>query len=517
MSLPLTVGTAGHIDHGKTTLVRALTGTNTDRLIEEGRRGISIELGFAELDLGGRRLSLIDVPGHERFMRTMIAGASGIDLFLMTVAADDGVMPQTREHATVLRTLGVDLGAIALTRCDLVPEAPRLKVADQVRNLFPTAPLVEVSAPRGEGLDSLRDALSKLAGRADKRRGGDSPEEGPVVLHVDRVFTVPGHGTVVTGTLWSGTVRLGDQVELLPGSRSARVRGIQVHDRSRQSVGRRQRVALNLAGLKREQVRRGDVVVGAASSLRPTYRLDIMLETLAAQPWNHERVQVHHGTREAPARIVRIAEDKVQLRLEAQLIAAVGDRVVLRRISPPDTIGGGPVLDPHPPRRNGRGRAGTPAPTKPSSRRRGRDSSRSSGSGRDLAASRPFAERVLDVLRGDGAMPRGMHSLAEVLGADREEVATALKSLVVSGEAMQIKPDVFYPTSELNRLLAATLALARVRGSISLAELRDGLGISRKYSQALLEYLDNRRITIRRGDRHLLRPIRPTDGILRRL
>src|SRR4051794_30374452 len=226
---PLTLGTAGHIDHGKTALVEALTGKNTDRLEEEHRRGISIELGYARLELpDGRSLSVIDVPGHERLVRTMVAGATGIDLFLLVVAGDEGVMPQTREHLTVLQALGVETGVIALTRCDLAEPESRHPAAAEARELI-DAPLVEVSARTGEGLDELRLALADAAELADARRAVRQWEE-PAVLHVDRVFALRGIGTVVTGTLWSGVIREGERVEILPEGIELRVRSIQVHD-----------------------------------------------------------------------------------------------------------------------------------------------------------------------------------------------------------------------------------------------------------------------------------------------
>ena len=242
---PLTVGTAGHIDHGKTTLVRALTGRDTYRLAEEQRRGISIELGFASLDLGQRRLSLVDVPGHERFVRTMIAGASGIDMFLLVVAADDGPMPQTVEHLAVLRALGIEHGVVALTKVDLVDEETRLLATAAATELAPQAPLVEVSAETGAGIEELRAALAQVAAEVEPREAtGDEP-----VLHVDRAFTVAGHGTVVTGTLWAGWLQRGQQVKILPSGREARVRSIEVHDRALEAADAHQRVALNLGGV----------------------------------------------------------------------------------------------------------------------------------------------------------------------------------------------------------------------------------------------------------------------------
>ena len=252
---PLTLGTAGHIDHGKTALIRALTGVDTDRLPEERERGISIELGYAQLTLpGGRRLSVVDVPGHERFVRTMVAGATGIDLYLMTVAADDGVMPQTREHAAVLAALGVTAGVIAVTKADVADPDRALREASA---LLPGAEAVAVSARTGAGLDELGAALERaaegLSGRADAG--------GALVLHVDRAFTIRGAGTVVTGTLWAGSAGRGDAVELLPSGRHARVRGVQVHDEPVDRARAGQRVALNLAGVAVDEVARGDVVV----------------------------------------------------------------------------------------------------------------------------------------------------------------------------------------------------------------------------------------------------------------
>ncbi|MGZ4219338.1 MAG: selenocysteine-specific translation elongation factor, partial [Solirubrobacteraceae bacterium] len=339
---PLTLGTAGHIDHGKTALIRALTGVDTDRLPEERARGISIELGYAALALpSGRRLSVIDVPGHERFVRTMVAGATGIDLYLMTIAADDGVMPQTREHAAVLRALGVGIGVVAVTKSDLAdPEIAMLEASE----LLPGARAVAVSARTGEGLDELRAALDRAAAEASSR----ADTSGVARLHVDRVFTIRGAGTVVTGTLWSGQVGRGDEVVLLPGEQRARVRGVQVHDQPLEMAAAGQRVALNLTGISVDDVRRGDVVVAGGSDLRPGYLLDAQLEFSGREPEHGDRVQIHHGTRESPARMAWLGGRFWQVRLEHPVVAAAGDRLVVREIAPPDTIGGGVVLDPRP-------------------------------------------------------------------------------------------------------------------------------------------------------------------------
>jgi selenocysteine-specific elongation factor len=344
---PLTLGTAGHIDHGKTALIRALTGIDTDRLPEERARGISIELGYASLELpSGRRLSVVDVPGHERFVRTMVAGATGIDLFLMTIAADDGVMPQTREHAAVLEALGVRTGVVAVTKSDLAdPDLALIEASE----LLPEAEAVAVSARTGEGLAELRAALERAAGAVDSRAEMDAAAR----LHVDRVFTIRGAGTVVTGTLWSGQIGRGDELEVLPQGRRVRVRGAQVHDQPVERAPAGQRVAVNLVGTAVDELERGDVLVSAGAGLEPSYRVDAELEFRPdAEPEGGDRVQIHHGTREAPARLTWLGGRFWQVRLEQPIVPATGDRLVVRQIAPPDTLGGGRVLDPHP-RRHG--------------------------------------------------------------------------------------------------------------------------------------------------------------------
>ena len=345
---PLTLGTAGHIDHGKTALVRALTGVDTDRLPEERERGISISLGYAALGLpSGRRLSLVDVPGHERFVRTMVAGATGIDLYLMTVAADDGVMPQTREHAAVLAALGVTTGVVAVTKADVAdPE----RAVDEAAELLPGVPAVAVSSVTGAGIDELRAALDAAADGLPGRAGGG----GPLRLHVDRVFTIRGAGTVVTGTLWSGSVARGDRVRVLPDGPAARVRSVEIHDAPVERASAGQRVAGNLAGVARSAVSRGDVVVAGEDAPAATFRIDAALtwRDADARPDDGARIAVHHGTRETAARLVELGGRFVQLRLERPLVPSAGDRIVIRSLAPPDTLGGGVVLDPAP-RRHG--------------------------------------------------------------------------------------------------------------------------------------------------------------------
>lgn len=335
--MPLTVGTAGHVDHGKTWLVRALTGHETDRLPEEQRRGISIDLGYAPLELpDGRRLSLVDVPGHERFVRTMIAGASGIDLFLLVIDAQEGARPQTNEHLAVLRLLGVTRGVVAVTKADAV-DAEMLELAlEEARELVPGADVVAVSAKTGEGLDELRAALARV----------EVPERSATLatrLYVDRAFSLPGAGTIATGTLWSGTVGAGDLLRLEPAGRIVRVRTVQVHDTPVERADPGQRVAVNLPTLERNEVRRGDALV-APGHYPVSYRLDVkLLDVLEELP---PAVTVHLGTNAVEARVAR-AEEYVQLRLSEPVVAARGDRIVLRTQT---TVAGGVVLDPAPPR-----------------------------------------------------------------------------------------------------------------------------------------------------------------------
>jgi len=340
--MALTVGTAGHIDHGKTWLVRALTGKDTDRLLEEQRRGISIDLGYAPLVLpDGRRLSLVDVPGHERFVRTMVAGATGIDLFLLVIDGAEGTRPQTLEHLAILRLLGVAAGVVAVTKADAVDDETLEFAVEEARELVPGAEVVPVSAKTGTGLDELRAALACAADRVEERRAG-----GAARLFIDRVFTLRGIGTVVTGTLWSGTLAEGDALRLEPSGREVRVRSVQVHDAPVERAEAGQRVAVSLPGVERRDVRRGDALV-APGAFPASYRLDVVLEELD-EIEDGARVSVHHGTSRIPARVARVGDRFAQLRLAEPVVAARGDRVVLRRET---TLGGGTVLDPAPSRR----------------------------------------------------------------------------------------------------------------------------------------------------------------------
>lgn len=360
----LVLGTAGHIDHGKSSLICALTGTDPDRLAEEKKRGITIELGFARLDLPvGTSLGVVDVPGHERFVRQMISGATGIDLALICIAADDGIMPQTAEHLAVLELLGITNAVVALTKTDLVDEEWAAFMADEVKarladTPFASAPIVPVSAHTEDGLDELRQVLAQAASRTERTKSGEG-----LRLPVDRVFTIKGAGTVITGTLWSGRAAVGDEVEVLPRGKRARVRSVQVHGKPVEAADAGQRVALNLVGLSTEEVRPGDFLA-APGTLRATDRFDADFTYLGAP--NHPRpfesgarVHVAHGTREVTGRVLladgagalsRGQRAVAQVRLDEPLPVAWRDRFVVRSYSPVAVVGGGTVLRAHPKR-----------------------------------------------------------------------------------------------------------------------------------------------------------------------
>ncbi|MDP8254730.1 MAG: selenocysteine-specific translation elongation factor [Candidatus Alcyoniella australis] len=355
----LVLGTAGHVDHGKTSMVLRLSGIDTDRLKEEKTRGITIELGFAFIDLpSGIRLGIVDVPGHERFVRAMVAGAGGIDLLALIVAADEGVMPQTREHFEICRLLGVRHGLIVLTKIDLVEdpellEMARQDVAELVADTFlADAPLVEFSATTGQGRDELIAVLDALAQQVEQR-----PTDGLFRMPIDRVFTLRGLGTVVTGTSIEGEIQVGAEVEVLPSRKRAKVRSIQVHGESADAARAGQRTAINLQGVDRDEIERGEVLV-PRKVFTPTHmfdaRVSLLSEAAALKP--RTRVRVHAGTAEILGRIVNLESERIepgstvlaQIRLEQPLVLMPEDRFVLRSYSPVRTIGGGMVLHARP-------------------------------------------------------------------------------------------------------------------------------------------------------------------------
>jgi selenocysteine-specific elongation factor len=355
------IGTAGHVDHGKTVLIKALTGVDTDRLEEEKERGISIDLGFAPFVLpGGRLAGVVDVPGHERFIHNMLAGAAGMDLVLLVVDASEGVMPQTREHLDILELLQVQKGIVVITKVDLVEEDWRELVQEEIREelkgtFLEKAPLCAVSAVTGEGLEELKELIDAVTRDVVPR-----DPRGPLRLPVDRSFTISGFGTVVTGTLFQGTVRQGDTVEIVPPGLQARVRNIQVHGRDLREARAGQRVALNLSGVDKEEIQRG-CVVGAPGYYRVTGLVDATLKLLprASRPLkNLDPVHFYLGTARAVARLVLLDREEllpgeaapVQCRLDRPLVAERRDPFIIRSYSPTTTIGGGVILDPFPSR-----------------------------------------------------------------------------------------------------------------------------------------------------------------------
>jgi selenocysteine-specific elongation factor len=345
------VGTAGHIDHGKSTLITALTGIDPDRLAEEKRRGMTIDLGFAHMKLpSGKEIGIVDVPGHARFMRNMLAGAHGLDLVLLIVAADEGVMPQTREHLDVIQLLEVPRGIVVVTKSDLVDAEWLALVQEEAGKAVEGWPIVTVSAVSGDGLPELVAKLDELLAGAPPRSDAGRPR-----LPIDRVFTMSGFGTVVTGTLVDGVISVGDEMKVMPAGRTVRIRGLQRHNEKVESVGPGSRVAANLAGVEKNDLARGDVLA-APQSLQPARRIDARVSVLgsAPQPLRHgAQLLLHSGTAEVPARLIVLegdaiapgAEGWVQLYLERPLAAAVHDRFVLRVASPAQTVAGGTFVD----------------------------------------------------------------------------------------------------------------------------------------------------------------------------
>ena len=632
VSTHVVVGTAGHIDHGKTSLVKALTGTDTDRLPAEKARGITIDLGFAFLEEpGGLTIEIVDVPGHERFVKNMLAGVGGIDLAMLVIAADEGVMPQTREHLAICSLLKIKAGLIALTKADLVEadwlELVREDVAGAVRGTFlEGAPIVPVSSKTGQGLDELRAALRALAAAVPQRATDELPR-----LPIDRVFTVKGFGTVVTGTLTAGALATDDRVEVYPKRAEAKIRGLQAHGHPVTSARAGQRTAINLQGLERAAIARGDVV-GRPGTLVASTLVDGTLELLADAPRavkTRTRVRFHVGTSEIMARALLLDRPElapgetgfVRFRLEAPLVARPGDRFVVRSYSPIVTIGGGTLLDVDPPRFKRKGPAlvthlealqtGSPEvvleehirhvgsggvrlttlsgrvpfgperlrvllealrasgrvvsidrdwfihpdsfarlrglvvdelsafhrahPLKPGMSReelRGRaggadervfaflmsslDAEGVAKTERDKArlASHevrlsPEQQRVVDTLEGEfsraeAAPPSPEEALGRA-GVGGDEEHELFQVLVQSGKLVRVKESLFFHARALDSIQTKLVALLRERKEIGPSDIKDLLGISRKYAIPLLEFFDQRRVTARVGERRILR------------
>ena len=353
------VGTAGHIDHGKTTLIKALTGVNTDRLGEEQKRGISIELGFSHFDLSEEeRIGIIDVPGHEKFLKNMLAGVAGMDMVMLIVSADEGVMPQTREHLDILDMIGQKKGMVVITKIDNVDEDFLMLVEDDIREsiqgtFLEDAPFVMVDSLSKKGFDHLIETIKILAEEVEGRN-----ENAPARMFIDRLFTVKGFGSVVTGTLVEGTINIDDEMLLYPDETRVKVRGIQVHGQQASTAYAGQRVAINVAGVDKEKIERGDTLA-APGTMTPTMMIDCKVKILpeASKDVEHwDRIRLYHGAREILGRIVplegktiaRGQESYAQIRLEENFACKAGDRIILRAYSPMETIGGGMILDANP-------------------------------------------------------------------------------------------------------------------------------------------------------------------------
>ena len=627
-----TIGTAGHVDHGKSALVQALTGIDPDRLREEKERGLTIDLGYAWFTLpGGEEVSIVDVPGHERFIKNMLAGVGGIDLALLVIAADEGVMPQTREHLAICSLLHIKTGLIALTKIDLVEPDWLELVKDDVRGavretFLEDAPILPVSAKTGEGLAELRAAVRGLAAGVPPRGTDQLPR-----LPIDRVFTVKGFGTVVTGTLAAGALAVDERVEAYPRGLQAKIRGLQTHGRPVTAARAGQRTAINLQGLERAAIDRGDVV-GLPGTLVSSLLVDGTLELLKDAPRavkSRTRLRFHVGTSEIMARALLLdrgelepgASGLVRFRLESPLIALPGDRFVVRSYSPIVTIGGGTLLDIDPPRFKRKTPAlvahlellqtGSPEaileehvrhvgtagirlaalagrvpfgperlrglldtlqkerrvlavdrdwfihpdsaarlralavqaleafhranPLKPGMSReelRGRagavdervfaflltalDAEGAVKTDRDkvrLASHEvrlsPDQQRVLDrleedFLRADAAPPSAEEALGRAgLGGDEEH--ELFQVLVQAGKLVRVKDSLYFHARALETIQTRVVALLQDRKEIGPGDIKDLLGISRKYAIPLLEFFDQRRVTTRVGERRILR------------
>src|SRR2546428_3296509 len=429
------VGTAGHIDHGKSALVKALTGIDPDRLEEEKRRGMTIDLGFAHFDLpSGRRAGIVDVPGHERLIKNMLAGATGIDLVLLVIAADEGVMPQTREHLDILRFLPVRAGIVVLNKIDLVEDPSWLAIVKaDVRALvagtfLEASPIVEVSAKTGMGIPALVQTIEQMLDGIPARQ-----DDAPVRLPVDRAFTMAGFGTIVTGTLWSGRIVVGDTLEVLPQGKQVRVRGVQSHGESVAAGIAGSRVAANLAGIEKKEITRGNVVC-APGVFKPTNLMDVRIRLLADAPVlpHLARIRLYLGSDEAIGRLSLLDRPRLdaggsaaaQERLDTSIAAATGDPFVIRRFSPMITAGGAEVINAHPPRRR-RGAASAPAIEQAS-------------------VTGPHARVEIAVLDA-GRQGTGVEELVAIVSASPAQVGEAVATLPAAGQLAAIRGHLLHP------------------------------------------------------------------------
>lgn len=440
------IGTAGHVDHGKTLLIKALTGIDTDRLQEEKKRGITIELGFAHLDWpDGTQAGIVDVPGHEKFIKNMLAGAGGIDLAMLIVAADDGFMPQTLEHLDILTLLGIKDGLVVITKCDVVDpewlEMMQEEIHQRVEGTFLEGkPIIPVSAYTGQNIDVLREELHKMVLRA-----GQKNMRVPFRLPVDRVFSVDGFGTVVTGTLIEGTMHEGDLAEMVPSGAATRIRNLQVHGKDVETAYAGQRVAVNLAGLKKTDIQRGDAVA-KPGSVRISRMLDVRLQNLRDSHrviQNDMQVHLYHGAAVLMAKVVLLDRDSLnpgescyaQLRMQENIAAKTGDHFVIRFLSPLETIGGGVILDDSPQRH----KRNVPAVLEALK-------IRETGSGGD---------RVIQVLTELGTELPTVEKLAQKLHMEPSDVEEPIRDLCARGEAVEVLEGRYVSSSVMDKIWTA--------------------------------------------------------------
>ena len=467
------IGTAGHVDHGKTLLVKALTGIDTDRLVEEKKRGITIELGFAHLDFDdGTQAGIVDVPGHEKFIKNMLAGAGGIDLAMLVVAADEGFMPQTVEHLGILSLLGIQDGLVVITKCDMADPEWVEMVKEDVRThvegtFLEGKPVFTVSAYTGQGIPELRQALKELVQKAAEKN-----MRTPFRLPIDRVFSVDGFGTVVTGTLIEGSVNNGDMAEILPGGVQARVRNLQVHDRDVETAYAGQRVAINLAGVKKADLGRGDVIA-RPGSVRTSLMLDARLQNLKNSQrtiLSGSQVHLYHGSAVRLCKVVLLDRDALQpgescyaqLRLTEEIAAKRGDRFVIRFYSPLETIGGGVVLDDLP-RRHKRGDQAVLEAL----------AIRENGSGDD---------QLVQLVAEHGHSLPTLEKLAAPQNLDREELGRSLEELTSAGKVLQPLPGRYLAASVFDAIWDSCRGLLEqyhrqnpLHAGMKVAELRQKL------------------------------------------
>src|SRR6266516_3543784 len=546
------IGTAGHIDHGKTALVRALTGVDADRLPEEKRRGITIDLGFSDLDFGDVRIGFVDVPGHERFVKNMLAGAHGIDVVALIIAADEGVMPQTREHFDICRLLGVGKGLVIITKKDLVDDDLLALVRTEAEELvaesfLADAPIVFVSARTGEGIAELTRTLHDV-GLTVPPHSADFIAR----LPIDRAFIMKGFGRVVTGTLVAGEILEGSELELLPGGTRLRVRGVQVHGNAVGRATAGQRTAVNLGGVDNSAIERG-MVLAPVARMQPTQIVDAQIEVLQNAPRplrSRARVRVHAGAAEVLAR-VRVLEPGgeiapgqsgfAQLRFESPMISVLGDRFVIRSYSPSRTIAGGIVLNPSAAKHRGRDAADSRARLealmkavraaqvdifaelaglnglriayleKEGALISERDTIRARTHSRELSAADAQLRGELDQLYEKAGLEAP--SLDEAMAAvgknvaERTHARKILQLLIDAGVLVQVQPQLFFHRKALDELTAKVHAYAarhEPERSIDVASFKELAGVSRKYAIPLLEFLDRQRLTRRAGDRRLI-------------